>query len=676
VPCSLIDTAGLGVTTDRLRAAVLDSAAQPIWATDRDDVIRFANPAAAAALGYSRASELLGRRGHDTVHARHPDGSPHSTEACPLRHPGVTGERVASDLDWFVRRDGSIFPASYVATPLELPEGGGAVVAFTSLEDRPRERLADEQAALRRVATLVAHGVPSAELFRAVAEEVGRLLGADLAGMTRYVSDSAVVAVATWAAEGEHPDVPGRWPVDGDRVSPRILRTGRPAREDDWGAVDTPSGAFIREHMGVRCSVASPIVVEGRVWGGLWVHSMSRSLPADTESRVWAFTELVATAIANTQARTEAHRLADEQAALRRVATLVARESPADEVLAAVAAELGNLLDIEDTRIVRFEDDGTATVVASWGQLATALPVGTRLSMDGDSASALVYRTGRPARIDDFTDAEGAFAAFLRELGVQAAVGAPIVVDGRLWGAMSTASRGPGAIPPDTEARMREFCELAATAIANVEAHADLAASRARLVAAADEERRRVVRDLHDGAQQRLVHTVITLKLAETALRKDQQNVPDLVAEAREQAERATAELRELVHGILPSVLARGGLSAGVETLASRMPIPVDVDVLAARLPAMIEATAYFVVAEALTNVAKHARAGRAAVTARIVDGSLSVRVRDDGVGGARSEGSGLQGLADRLAALDGRLAVEGLAEGGTLVAADIPLRD
>jgi signal transduction histidine kinase len=201
-----------------------------------------------------------------------------------------------------------------------------------------------------------------------------------------------------------------------------------------------------------------------------------------------------------------------------------------------------------------------------------------------------------------------------------------------------------------------------------------VAASRARIVAAADEERQRVVRDLHDGAQQRLVHTVITLKLARQALENDDDAARELVSEALGEAEHATAELRELSHGILPSVLTREGLRSSVVSLASRMPVPVEVDVSVDRLPASVEATAYFVIAEALTNVAKHSRAASAAVTARVEDGTLRLEVRDDGVGGARPHGSGLLGLADRLAVLDGRLRVESPAAGGTVVAAEIPV--
>jgi signal transduction histidine kinase len=215
-----------------------------------------------------------------------------------------------------------------------------------------------------------------------------------------------------------------------------------------------------------------------------------------------------------------------------------------------------------------------------------------------------------------------------------------------------------------------------ATAIANAEAQTEVAASRARIVSATDDERRRVVRDLHDGAQQRLVHTVVTLKLAHRALQNEETDLPALLTEALDNAEQATAELRELAHGILPPVLTQGGLRAGVDALASRMPVPIEIDVTVGRLPAAVEATAYFVVAEALTNVAKHAHAGRAEVTVRIEHGTLAVHVRDDGVGGARPDGggTGLIGLADRLAAIDGELRVDSPADSGTLVAAAIPL--
>jgi signal transduction histidine kinase len=313
------------------------------------------------------------------------------------------------------------------------------------------------------------------------------------------------------------------------------------------------------------------------------------------------------------------------------------------------------------------------TVVANSNEVDPPVPVGGRRTLEGNSVAVRVQRTGRAARIDDYAPLDGALAADARESGLRSGAGAPILVEGRLWGLIVAGSRQP-LLPAGTEQRIEQFTELVATAISNVEARSEVAASRARIVAATDEERRRVVRDLHDGAQQRLVHTIITLKMACRALELEQEAAPALVSQALDHAERANDELRELAHGILPGVLAHGGLRGAVAALASRTPVPVDVDVAVGRLPTAVEATAYFVVSEALTNVAKHARAERAEVMARIEDGTLAVHVRDDGVGGATRGGSGLVGLADRLAALDGKLRIESPAGGGTLVAAAIPL--
>ena len=1187
---SLIDLAGLSVEPEEFLGAVLATTEQPIWVVDRDAVIRFANPAAIAALGYDHAEELSGRDSHSTIHYKRRDGSPFPADECPMLLPLTRGQTIASDLDWFVRRDGSMFPVSYVSVPIETGAGRGAVIAFTDIEDRLRveelvrehdgllaaqqeslrrvaalvaagapsadvfaavarevgqfvglpmvavwrfedddtatvlgawsdrpqsfeigsrwpldgpticrrirdsgrperiddftalpgtiaeaarksgirscagapivvdgvlwgamstdsfddaplpddvegqlaeftelaaatfsttarqdelARLADEQAALRRVATLVAQGVPAADLFAAVTEEVGRLLGTDaaatirhegdvmtavgnwtaegveadtevgrqwpmageslapriqktgrparidnwqdvpgpigeyartrlglsssvgspilvegrvwgnlvvhstsgplpadtesrlagfaelvataianseaqaevrrladeqaalrrvatlvaeavpqvelfgavvaevggvfegdLAGMIHYEDDGTISAMATWAAVGEHPPVAGRWSLEGDRLATTIFTTGRPTREDDWGQVAGPVAAFVREQLGVDSSVGSPVIVEGEVWGALFVHSTHGDpLPHSTEDRLTDFTKLLATAVSNSEARSRAARLADEQAALRRVATLVARGVPPRELFGAVAEEVDTLLGTDLAGMVRFENDETATPVATWatdahsaaasplallagagdlaltisktgrparvddhegspgpvaasireefgicssvgspiaveGQLwgalfvhstrpepppadtearllnftelvATAisnsearaeverlaneqaglrrvatlvalgsapadvfaavgdevrllllvddtavlryeddrtvtvlassnadlLTVGDSIPVDGDSVTARVRRTGRPARLDDYSVASGGLASKMRDGGVRSAVGAPITVGGRLWGVIVAARIEGEPLRGDSESRIGEFTELVATAISNVQAWSDLAASRARIVEAADDERRRVVRDLHDGAQQRLVHTIIQLKLAKRALARDAEDAPVLVGEALDFAEQATAELRELAHGILPAVLTRGGLRAGVEGLTSRMPIPVENGVFVDRLPPSVEATAYFVVAEALTNVAKHSNADNAAVTARIEDGMLAVEVRDDGTGGARAGGHGLLGMHDRLAVLDGRLRVESPVDGGTLVVAMIPLR-
>jgi signal transduction histidine kinase len=343
-------------------------------------------------------------------------------------------------------------------------------------------------------------------------------------------------------------------------------------------------------------------------------------------------------------------------------------------VFAAVADEVGRLLRVEDTTMFRFEDDWTATVVADRGERDVPLPIGSRVSLQGESATARVRRTGRSARVDDFSGAAGPLADYTRNAGIGSTVGSPIVVDGRLWGAMIAATRTDEPMPADTESRIEEFTELVATAISNMQAREDLAASRARIVAATDQERRRVVRDLHDGAQQRLIHTTITLQLAQRAFQHEEEPARALVTEALDHAERATAELRELAHGIMPAVLTRGGLRAGVNAVVARLELPVQVHVPRERLPAEIEASAYFIVAEALTNVVKHAQAKRAGVTARVHDGALHLEIRDDGIGGADPDGSGLVGMDDRVTTLGGRLTIESPAGDGTLVTATLPL--
>jgi signal transduction histidine kinase len=456
-----------------------------------------------------------------------------------------------------------------------------------------------------------------------------------------------------------------------------VFETGRPARIDNLADATGPLAEDVREE-GVRSALAAPIIVEGRLWGLMSAaSSQEQPLPPDTEARLASFIELVATAIANTEARTEVGRLADEQAALRRVATLVAEGAEPSEVFKTVTREVGVLCGADLARMERYESGESVVGVAGWSRGdAAELAVGTRFSLEGASIAAMVHEVSRPVRVDSFADAHGPIAQEAQTLGIQSSVGCPIVVDGRLWGVIAASSKSATPFPRDTESQIGEFTELVATAIANAEARTEVAASRARIVAATDDERRRVVRDLHDGAQQRLVHTTITLQLAQRALESGAEDAPALVTEALDHAQRATAELRELAHGILPESLTRGGLRAGVDALASRTPVPIEIDVTVGRLPSAVEATAYFVVAEALTNVAKHAQARHAEVTARIEHSTLAVHVRDDGVGGARPGcgGSGLIGLADRLAAVDGQLRVESPVEGGTLIAADIPV--
>jgi GAF domain-containing protein len=545
-------------------------------------------------------------------------------------------------------------------------------------------RLAEEQAALRRVATLVARGVPPEEVFAAVTEEVGRLLGMDLAGMARYDSDDTATVVATWAGEGghggAHPLVPGPWPLEGDDLASMIWRTGRPVRIDDYEGIPGPIAAFVRDELGVGSSAGSPIVVDGRLWGALFIHArQTQELPRDVESRLTAFTELVATAIANTQARAEVGRLAEEQTALRHVATLVAREASPAEVFSAVTEEVGRLLGADIAALIRLEPDNTAIVVAAWSEgEGYQVPVGTRIPLEGVSVATAVMRTGRPARRDNPEQASGPIAGLVRRLGVTSTVGTPIVVEGRLWGGMSVSSRQPEPLPADTESRIADFAELIATAIANAEARTALTASRARVVAAADETRRRIERDLHDGIQQRLVSLGLEFRAAQATVPPQLGELEGVLSRVAEGLASVFDELREISHGIHPAILSEGGLEPALRALCRRSAVPVELDLRAERrLPQPVEVAAYYVVSEALTNAAKHAHASVVNVELETPDAILELAIRDDGIGGADpGQGSGLVGLSDRIEALGGTLQVTSPAGNGTTLLIGVPLED
>jgi signal transduction histidine kinase len=533
-------------------------------------------------------------------------------------------------------------------------------------------RLADEQAALRRVATLVARQTPQTDVFRAIAAELCGLLAADAAIIVRYEDDRFRVTVAG-AGPMAHLLPIGRRGAHGEHeVVSQVFHTGRAARIDDYASVSGPL-AEQAVSLGVRSAVGTPIMVEGRLWGAMVALAREVPFPADTESRIGQFTELTATAIANSEARVEVTRLADEQAALRRVATLVAQAARPPAVFEAVTGEVAQLLDATEVSLSRYDDDDMLLVVARQGR-ASHIRVGDRYPIGGANVTSQVARTGKTARMDDYAEATGPISEVARNARVQSVVAAPVVMEGRTWGVLAAVWSDRAPPPDDTEERLARFAALLDTAIANADSREQLTASRARVLAAGDDARRRVVRDLHDGAQQRLVHTVVTLKLARRALPEDPSKAEELVTEALGTAERATAEVRELAHGILPAVLTQGGLRAGVRTFVSRLDLPVDVAVPAERLPADIEASAYFIVAEAMTNVVKHAHASRASVSAAVKDSVLTLVVRDDGVGGANPEGHGLVGIADRVDALGGELEIDSGAEGGTVLTARIPL--
>ncbi|WP_156027684.1 GAF domain-containing protein [Candidatus Solirubrobacter pratensis] len=838
---------GLAVGAEDFLAAVLRTIAQPIVVVDKDGVIRFANPASATTLGYDGADELIGRPSHETIHYKRPDGSPYPASECPMLLPRTTGETVAIELDWFFRRDGSMFPVAYVSAALEMPTGRGAVVAFSDIEERQdsnqrlREReaaLAHELASLRRVATLATAGAPSAQIFAAIVEEVAHVMHLPLVTAARYDHDGGSMTILAETSDRPHLFRVGtRWPLDGPSMARQVLLTGHATRVEDYTRLSGAIADGARES-GIRGLAGAPIVVDGRVWGVMAAASITgEPLPEEVEARLADFTAMVATAISNSQARDELRRLADEQAALRRVATIVAESASPAEVFAAVAGEVARIMRLPIVSMYRYEPDGTATVAAAIGD--HPFQPGTNWPLDSPTLPFLVRETGRPATVKNYAEIPGTIGEAAKGAGLHAGVGAPIVVDGRLWGAISavaiqggripadagarlnrftallataisnsqaredlrrlaeeqaalrrlatlvargvesqevfdavceetgrvlgaacvnllrftsdglvatlagwstgsaqlppglrmpldddvilhtvrdtaaparsegdeprtagqrlrrairsevaapvvvegrvwgalvTGTDEPDPMPPGTEHRLADFTELIATAVANAEARDELLTSRARIVEAADEQRRRVVRDLHDGAQQRLVHTIVTLQLARRELGERLPTVGGMLEDALANAEEATNELRELAHGILPTGLLRGGLQSGLTALASRAAVPVALDVTRERFAMSVEATAYFVVAEALTNVSKHAHAHHARVTVGVDEQALRIEVRDDGVGGAFLSGPGLVGMRDRLSALEGKLRVDSPSGGGTVVTASIPL--
>ena len=365
-----------------------------------------------------------------------------------------------------------------------------------------------------------------------------------------------------------------------------------------------------------------------------------------------------------------------EQSALRHVATLVAADPDPRRLFDCVCEELGGVLGVESTDMIRYEGDGTATVVGTWAASgAPSFPVGTTVPVEGETVTAKLHRSGEPERVDDYSGVGGELAARLRESGIVTAVGAPITVAGRLWGAIMAVGDRPHVFPPDTEQRIAGFAELVTAALANADAREQLAASGARIVEAGYEERRRLERDLHDGAQQEFVAAGLSLRVAREKWPGEPDQTLQLIDAALEQLEMGLRDLRELAAGIHPSVLTDRGLPAALQSLATRCAVPVEVGPLPAEwLPPAVETTAYFVVTEALTNAVKHARCTRAEVGVRLEDGSAVVEIRDDGVGGIDGlGGSGLRGLADRVGALRGDFEIESPPGRGTAIRARLP---
>ena len=535
----------------------------------------------------------------------------------------------------------------------------------------------DELGALRRVATLVAEGVRPQDLFAVVAEEVARVVEVPLVSVVRYESDGSATECASFSLAGQLFPVGKRWSLEGTNVLQLVRSSSEPARIDDHSELGGEIAEVIRRS-GIRSTVGVPIVVAGHVWGAMVVSVLEpETLSEGTESRLADFTELLATAIQNAESREALERLAEEEAALQRVATLVAQGVDRFEIFSEVSEEVGRLFGTSTAGVIRFRQDGPALVVVGVTKtLQSVLPLGTRWRLDDSLVSAEVYRTRRSARFDgvDWLSIPGPVGEAGSRLGLVSSVASPILVEGRVWGMTTVSSERQ--LPSDTEQRLEKFADLVATAISNAENKAQLAASRRRIVAASDEARRQIERDLHDGTQQRLVSLALAVRAAEESVPRESGALRAALSDVSTQLAAAAEELQELSRGIHPAILSQGGLGPAIRTLAQRSTVPVEFgDFTAARLPEPIEVAVYYVVSEALANAAKHAQASHIAVSLALRDGTLQLSIRDDGLGGADSRrGSGLVGLSDRVAALGGTIRLESRPGGGTHITAELPL--
>jgi PAS domain S-box-containing protein len=557
----------------------------------------------------------------------------------------------------------------------------GAIGILQDITERKQteeevSRLAEEQAALRRVATLIAREARPAEVFSLVAKEVAHVLDVPLTAVVRYEPGAIATQVGVWGRENPFP-VGTSWTLDDKSVSGLVSRTGRPARVSDYSEVAGPISTTLAREAGIRTAVGVPILVDGRPWGVMMALSTEqRELPADTEARLAGFTELIATAIANLQARDDLRDLADEQAALRRVATLVARGTDSTAVFEAVCAETGQLIGATSVNLAHFTSDGFNLTMAGWSLRDTHVPTGTRLPIGADTINRLIQQTVAPARFDSYEDSSGELATVIKQRGIQSEIGAPVIVEGHVWGALIAGTDTDEPLPSGAELRVARFAELIATAISNATTRSELIASRARIVAASDETQRRIERNLHDGTQQRLIALGLDLQAVRAKIPAELQDTRSGLERSERELEAIVEDVRELSRGLHPALLSRGGLRPSLRALARKSPIKVDLDLNIDKRPAEpIETAVYYVVSEALTNAAKHSHASRISVAVTTVADVLRATIEDDGIGGAEaSAGSGLVGLIDRVEALGGRFALDSPPSDGTTISIELPL--
>jgi PAS domain S-box-containing protein len=631
-----------------------------------DGYLKRANPAFARILGYT-PEELLVRPFMDHVH-------PDDRESVGAV---LTELAAGNDIVGFECRqvcaDGSVRWLEWTTST----RPGEGVVYGVARDVTDRRVANDELSALRRIATLAAQGVAPEDLFAVVAAEVARVVHVPRVSVARYEVDGTATDCGSFPPGGPVTSVGERWPLDGTSALALVRTSSQASRIDDYSQLEGPIAAAVRR-IGIRSTVGVPIVVAGRLWGAMMVSTTEPDpLPEDTAARLASFTELLATAIANAQSREALGRLADEQAALRRVATLVAQGVRPAEIFLAVSEEVDRLFGLDEATVGRFDPDGPAFIVLGAAKSVEGIPIGSRWEINDLYVSSKVFRTGRSARVDasDLTSVGGPTAETLRRLRLISQVGSPIIVQGRLWGALTVVA-GDESLPADTEERLEKFAELAATAIANADSRSELAASRRRIVAASDEARRRIERNLHDGTQQRLVSLALAVRAAEARLPPDSSDVRSELAGIATGLTDAVTELQEISRGIHPAVLSHGGLGPAFRALGRRSTIPVELDITTdTRFPEPIETAAYFVASEALANAAKHAQASHIEVSLAASDDTVRLSIRDDGVGGADpARGSGLAGLTDRVEALGGTIGVRSSAGDGTQIIAEFPL--
>jgi PAS domain S-box-containing protein len=538
------------------------------------------------------------------------------------------------------------------------------------------QHLADEQAALRRVATLIARQTGPAEVFNAVAKEVADVLNVPLTAVVRYGPDRGATQVGVWGRENPFP-IGTSWTLDEQSVSGLVFSTGRAARVNDYSEVPGDISTALAREAGIRTAVGVPILVDGRLWGVMMALSTERQeLGADTEARLGAFTELIATAISNIQARDDLRDLADEQTALRRVATLVARGTDSAAVFDAVCAETGELIGASSVNLAHFTSDGFNVTMAGWSVRDTHVPTGTRLPLGDDTINSVIKRTNAPVRFDNYEHVSGELATVIRERGIRSEIGAPVIVEGEIWGALIAGSDSDETLPVGAELRIARFAELVATAISNATTRSELIASRARIVAATDEARRKIERNLHDGTQQRLIALGLDLQAVRMNVPAEQHDTRSGLERIEREIEAVLEDVRELSRGLHPGLLSKRGLGPSLRALARKSPIKVDLDIDIESRPAeAIETAVYYVASEALTNAAKHSQASTISVAVATSDDLLRATIEDDGIGGAEaSAGSGLVGVIDRIEALGGRFAIDSPVNAGTRISIELPL--